>query len=104
MLFPLFFRSTRDHSSLFKSMNEEHRLCVVALTSIERVTQFFQLASYFLVIRHLLFVYFQVNAGVLDFLNYVEDIYTMVLSVLVSILNPNHMYLPLLSTVYCNTM
>ena len=31
-------------------------------------------------------------------------IYIMVLSVLVSILNPNHMYLPLLLTVYCNTM
>ena len=31
-----------------KSMYEEH-LCVVALTSIERGTQFFLLASYFLV-------------------------------------------------------
>ena len=38
------------------------------------------------------------------FLDYIEDIYIMVLSVLVSILDPNHMYLPLLLTVYCNTM
>ena len=38
----------------------------------------------------LLFVYFQVNTGVLYFLDYVEDIYIRVLSVLVSILNPNH--------------
>ena len=48
MLFPLFFWSTRGHSSLFKSMYEEH-LCVVALTSSEQGTQFFPLASYFLV-------------------------------------------------------
>ena len=48
-----------------------------------------------------LFVYFQVNTGVLCFLDYVEDIYIMVLSVLVSTLNLNHMYLPLLLTVYC---
>ena len=33
-----------------------------------------------------------------------EDIYIMVLSVLVSVLNPNHTYVPLLSTVYCNTI
>ena len=33
--------------------------------------------------------------------DYVEDIYIMVLSVLVPILNSNHMYLPLLLTVYC---
>ena len=46
----------------------------------------------------------QVNNGVLYFLDYVEDIYIRVLSVPVSILNPNHLYLPLLSTVYCNTM
>ena len=32
----------------------------------------------------LLFVYFQVSNGVLYFLDYVEDIYIMVLSVLVS--------------------
>ena len=38
----------------------------------------------------LLFIYFQVNNGVLYFLAYVEDIYIMVLSVLVSILNLNH--------------
>ena len=31
-----------------KTMHEEH-LCVVALTSMERGTQFFPLASYFLV-------------------------------------------------------
>ena len=49
VLFPLFFWSTRDHSSLFKSMYEEHHLCVVALTSSERGTQFSALASYFLV-------------------------------------------------------
>ena len=49
MLFPLFFWSARDHSSLFKSMYEEH-LCVVrTLTRSERGTQFFPLASYFLV-------------------------------------------------------
>ena len=34
--------------------------------------------------RVLLFVYFQVNKAVLYFLDYVEDIYIMVLSVLVS--------------------
>ena len=57
-------------------------------------------------IRHyLLFIYFQVNNGVLYFLDYVEDIYIMVvLFVLVSILNPNHMYLPLRLTVYYNTV
>ena len=37
-------------------------------------------------------IYFQVNTVVLYFLDYVEDIYIMVLSVLVSILNLNHMY------------
>ena len=46
MLLPLFFWSTRDHSCLFKSMYEEH-LCVVALTGMERGTQFVPLASYF---------------------------------------------------------
>ena len=47
-------------------------------------------------------VYFQVNPGVLYFLDYVEDIYIMVLSILlVSILNLNDMYLPLQSTMYC---
>ena len=107
MLFPLFFWSTRDHNSQFKSMYQDH-LCVVALTSIERGTNPV-LPAYLLlprVIRHLLFIYFQVNNGVLYFLYYVEDIYNtmMVLSVLVLILNPNHMYLPLISTVYCNTM
>ena len=52
------------------------------------------------VIRNLLFIYFQVINGGLYFLDYVEDVYIMVLSVLVS----NHMYLPLLLTVHCNTM
>ena len=51
-------------------------------------------------IHHLLFIYFQVDTGVLYLLDYVEDIYIMVLSVLVSIVNPNHMYSPLLLTVY----
>ena len=43
----------------------------------------------------LLFVYFQVNNGVLYFLDYVEGIYIIsirALSVLVSILDANHMY------------
>ena len=50
------------------------------------------LASYFPVLCDLplLFVYFQVNTHVLYFLDYVEDIYNMVLSVLVSTLNLNH--------------
>ena len=53
-------------------------------------------------IRHLLFIYILVNTGVLYFLDYVEDIYIMVLSVLVAILYLNHiMYLPLILTVYC---
>ena len=64
-------------------MYEEH-LCVVGLTSIERGIQFFPLASYFLCDLPLLFVYFQVDNGVLYFLDYVEDIYIMVFSVLVS--------------------
>ena len=38
----------------------------------------------------LLIVYFQVNIDVLYYLDYVEDIYIRVLSVRVSILNPNH--------------
>ena len=37
-----------QRGTIAKSMYEEH-LCVVALTSFERVTQFFPLASYFLV-------------------------------------------------------
>ena len=44
-LFPLFFWSTRNHSSLVKSTYEEH-LRVVAMTSSERGTQFHPLASY----------------------------------------------------------
>ena len=66
-----------------KSMYEEH-LCVVTQTSIERGIQFFPLVFYFLVCLPLFFFYFQVNNGVLYFLDYVEDIYIMVLSVLVS--------------------
>ena len=65
-------------------MYEEH-LCVVALTSIERGNQFFPLVSYFLTLCDLpLLFYFQANNGVLYFLYYVEDIFIMVLSVLVS--------------------
>ena len=63
-------------------MYEEH-LCVVALISTERGTQLFPLASYLFDLP-LLFVYFQVNNGVLYFLDYVEDIYIMVLCFLVS--------------------
>ena len=37
-----------QRGTIAKSMYEEH-LCVVALTNIERGTQFFPLASYFLV-------------------------------------------------------
>ena len=37
----------------------------------------------------LIFVYFQVNNGVLYYRDYVEDIYIRALSVLVSTLNPN---------------
>ena len=47
MLFPLVFLVNAE-PIIAKSMYEEH-LCVVALTSIERGTQFFPLASYFLV-------------------------------------------------------
>ena len=45
---------------------------------------------------------FEVNNGVLYFLDFVEDIYKMVNSVLVSILNPNHTYFPLLQLSYTN--
>ena len=65
-------------------MYEEHHLCVVALTSIERRIQFFPLVSS-LCDLPLLFFYFQVNNGVLHFLDYVEDIYIMALSVFVSL-------------------
>ena len=64
-------------------MYEEH-LCVVVLTSIERGTRSFRLSLTSLYDLPLLFFYFQVNNGVLYFLDYVEDIYIMVLSVLVS--------------------
>ena len=68
----------------------EGHLCVVALTSIERGIQFFPPVSYFLgwpPTALVFFYYFQVNNGVLYFLDYVEDIYIMVLSVLVSMYN-----------------
>ena len=74
-----------QRGTIAMSMYEEH-LCVVALTSTERGTQFFPLASYFLLCDlPLLFVYFQVNNGVLYILDY-EDVYIMVLCVLVSLL------------------
>ena len=38
-----------QRGTIAKSMHEEHHLCVVALTSMERGTQFFPLASYRLV-------------------------------------------------------
>ena len=65
-------------------MYEEH-LCVVALTSImsDEPSSFrLHLTSSCDLPLH--FVYFQMNNGVLYFLDYVEDIYIMVLSVLVS--------------------
>ena len=71
-----------QRGAIAKSMYEEH-LCVVALTSIERGTQFFRLPLTSLCDLPLLFGYFQVNNGVLYFLDY-EDIYVMVLCVLVS--------------------
>ena len=67
-------------------MYEEH-LCVVALTKVmseEEPSSFRLLSLTSLCDLPLLFVYFQVNNGVLYFLDYVEDIYIMVLSVLVS--------------------
>ena len=63
-------------------MYEEH-LCVVALLSEEPSS--FRLPLTSLCDLPLLFVYFQVNNGVLYSLDYVEDIYMMVLSVLVSL-------------------
>ena len=73
-----------QRGTIAKSMYEKH-LCVVVLTSIERGTQFFPLAPLTSLCDLSLFVvYFQVNNGVLYFLDYVEDIYIMVLSVLVS--------------------
>ena len=62
-------------------MLEDH-LCVLTLTASERVTQTHPLASYFLVWSYIALSYF---------LDYAEDIYVMILSVLVSILNPNPM-------------
>ena len=47
------------------------------------------LASYFLCDLPLLFVYFQVNNGVLHYRDYAGDIYIRALSVPVSTLNPN---------------
>ena len=51
----------------------------------------------------LLFVYFQVNNGILYYLYYVEDIYIRVLSVLVSILNPNHFVFTTSNKLYTTT-
>ena len=91
------FRSKRVDSFFF-FVHEEH-LGAVDMTSHVGIIRL-PLTS--LCGLPLLFVYFQVNNGVLYFLDYVEDIYIIiVLSVLVSIFNPNHMYLPLLLTVYC---
>ena len=44
-----FFCVSGQRGTKAKSMYDEH-LCVVALTSIERGTRFFKLASYFLVV------------------------------------------------------
>ena len=57
-------------------MYEEH-LCVVALTSIERGTQFFLLASLTSLcgLPLFFFVYFQVNNGVLYFLDYEDKLH-----------------------------
>ena len=54
-------------------MYEEH-LCVVALTSIERGTQFLPLTS-LCDLPLLFFVYFQVNNGVLYFLDYEDKLH-----------------------------
>ena len=71
-------------------VEHEEYLEVVDLTSYVGTVPTW-LASYFsLCDLPLLFFYFQVNAGVLYFLDYVEDLYIRVLSVLVSILDPNH--------------
>ena len=43
-----FFCVSGQRGTIAKSMHEEH-LCIVALTSMERGTQFFPLASYLLV-------------------------------------------------------
>ena len=43
-----FLRVSGQRGTIAKSMHEKH-LCVVALTSMERGTQFFPLASYLLV-------------------------------------------------------
>ena len=73
-----------QRGTIAKSMYEEH-LCFVALTSFERVEEpsSFRLPLPSLCDLPLLFVFFQVNNGVLHFLYYLEDIYIMVLSVLV---------------------
>ena len=85
----------RDHSSLVKSMYEEH-LCVVALTSSERGTGCLLLPR---VIRHLLIYFFQVNPDVsyLLLIHYIEDIYDDggPLCPCFKTLDPNPMCLPL---------
>ena len=72
-------------------MHEEYLVAVDLASHVGTIPTW--LASCFLAWCDLplLFVYFQVNNGVLYFLDY-EDIYIMVLSVLVSILNPNRVY------------
>ena len=67
-----------QRGTIAKSTFEQHHLCVIALTSIERGTQLFRLPLTSLCDLLLLFVYFQVNNGVLYVLDYVEDIYIMV--------------------------
>ena len=64
-------------------MHEEH-LCVVALTSMERGTQFFPLASYLLVCSPTALRLLQVNNGVV-YLDY-EDSTSSWSSVLVSMI------------------
>ena len=78
-----FLSVSGQRGTIAKSMYEEH-LCVVSPTSIERESSSFRLPLTSLCDLPLLFVYFQMNNGVLYFLDYVEDIYVMVLSVLVS--------------------
>ena len=70
-----------QRGTISKSMYEEH-LCVVALTLSEEPSSF-RLPLTSLCDLPLLFVYFQVNNGVLYFLRY-EDIYIIVFCVLVS--------------------
>ena len=72
-----------ERGTISKSMHEEH-LCVVALTSMERGTSSFRLPLTSLCDCLLLFVYFQVNNGVV-YLDY-EDSTSSWSSVLVSMI------------------